>query len=100
MKKNVSMMIAGVMMLCFGAAASPSALRSAELASGMPTTINASATAGPTAPATISAPRPPTDATSAAMIAGATAPPRKPANVWIENARPIRLTSICAERIA
>ena len=35
MKKNVSMMIAGVMTLCFGAAA-PSCLRSAELASGMP----------------------------------------------------------------
>ena len=99
MKKNVSMMIAGVMMLCF-AAEPPSALRSAELASGMPTTSNSSATAGPTAPATISAPRPPTVATSAAMIAGATAPPRKPAKVWIENARPIRLTSICAERIA
>ena len=55
---------------------------------------------GAVAPATISAPRPPSHATSAAMIAGATAPPRKPANVWIENARPIRLTSICAERMA
>ena len=45
MKKNVSMMMAGVMMLCFGADA-PSALRSAELASGMPTTIKTSATDG------------------------------------------------------
>ena len=36
-------MIAGVMTLCCGADA-PSALRSAELASGMPTTINSSAT--------------------------------------------------------
>ena len=74
------MMIAGVMMFCFVAAA-PSCLRSAELASGMPTAINPSAATGPTAPATINAPRPPTDATSAAMIAGATAPPRKPAKV-------------------
>ena len=99
MKKIVSMMIAGVMMLCFGAG-TPSTWRSAALASGMPTTISSSATSGPTAPATISAPRPPTVATSAAMIAGATAPPRKPAKVWIENARPIRASSICADRIA
>ncbi len=40
------------------AAGAPSVLRSAELASGMPTAINSSATTGPTAPATISAPRP------------------------------------------
>ena len=46
-------------MLCFGACA-PSVLRSAALASGMPTAINSSATTGPTAPATISAPWPPT----------------------------------------
>ena len=99
MKKNVSMMIAGVMTLCFGAAM-PSCLRSAELASGIPTAINPSATTGPTAPATIKAPRPPTHATSAAMIAGATAPPRNPAKVWIENARPIRASSMCVDRIA
>ena len=46
MKKIVSTMMAGVMMLCCGAC-TPSTLRSAALASGMPTTISSSATSGP-----------------------------------------------------
>jgi hypothetical protein len=69
-------------------------------ASGMPTTTSISATASPISPATTSAETPPMPATKAAMIAGATALPRKPAKLWIENARPIRFSSMCAERIA
>ena len=42
-----------------------------RLAWGMRTAIDGSAAAGPTAPATISAPSPPIITTSAAMIAGA-----------------------------
>ena len=99
MKKIVSMIRAGVTMLCRGGC-TPSILRSAALASGMPTTVSNSATSGPTAPATISAPWPPVMATSAATMAGATAPPRNPAKVWIENARPMRASSMWAERIA
>ena len=99
MKKMVSTMIAGVITLACGAC-SPLGLFLLAPASGMPMMTRNSATSGPSAPATISAPRPPIHATSAATIAGATAPPTKPAKVWIENARPIRASSICADRIA
>ena len=99
MKKIVSTISAGVMMFCFGGC-TPSILRSAALASGTPTAISSSATSGPTAPVTISAPTPPIMVTSAATMAGATAPPRKPAKVWIEKARPMRASSMWADRIA
>ena len=99
MKKIVSMMSAGVMTFCCGAGA-PSALRSAALASGMPTTTSSSATSGPDRAGHDQRAMAADRATSAAMMAGATAPPRKPAKVWIENARPIRASSICADRIA
>ena len=79
MKKIVSIMIAGVSTFGFGA--SSPCLRAAARASGRPIATIKSATTGPTAPATINALRPPMLATSAAMIAGATAPPRKPAKV-------------------
>ena len=99
MKNIVSTISAGVMMFFRGMRA-PGVLCLLAPASGIRITTSSRATSGPTAPHAIRAPWPPLNVTSAAMVAGATAPPRKPAKVWIENARPIRASSMCSDRIA
>ncbi len=72
---------------------SPSVSRPVAASSGR-------AASGPITAATASAACNPAALLTASMIGGAMAPPKKPAKVWKEKARPIRAGSITDERMA
>jgi hypothetical protein len=75
MNSAVRVISAGVITACFGAVSLPGFFLCAP-ASGMPMATSSSATRIAIAPDAISAPTPPDTVTSAATIAGVTAPPR------------------------
>ena len=70
------------------------------MGSGARAKISGMAAIGPSIPAAISAAPMPSQAAMPSTKAGATAPPMKPAKVWMEKARPTRSSAIEAPRMA